>query len=231
MGSMLRVWLALPHQNQWDALGDTSCRHVSIIALEVRPPYWPEEVAYLVDLRDPTKMIGKNVAFMVEGKEGAPERGLLNSWPDFPSDLLLLCYYGSNNSSGSGDKDKWTQLRSGHSGVISEAPDTSRGSQSLEGLHIAVPPPDLSPALPSPPWGVFLSFSRASTNKNAGQFSSALTREIFNTQELRRDGDGEASRKDGWDCWLWEWAVFPLPWSQPGTKASLSLMLDISIIN
>lgn len=41
-------------------------------------------MANLVDLKDPTKMIGNNVAILVEGKEGAPERGLLNSFPDFP---------------------------------------------------------------------------------------------------------------------------------------------------
>lgn len=53
-----------------------------------------------MDLKDPRrgkKMIGINVAFIVEGREGDPERFLLKSLPDFPSDLLLMCRYGHND--------------------------------------------------------------------------------------------------------------------------------------
>lgn len=54
----------------------------------------------------------------------------------------------------------------------------------LEGLPITVTPPDIFLAPFYPPWVVFLSFSWPRPLKNASQFSSALTQEIFNTQEF-----------------------------------------------
>lgn len=56
----------------------------------------------------------------------------------------------------------------------------------------------LSLLLSYPVWAVFLSFSWLPPNKNASQFSSALSREIFNTQEFWCKGDCKTSWKDGW---------------------------------